>query len=73
MHSFILAARLTSAELAMLGNNLLPAARRSRTELGAVNRSLLPHGESVPRLYGKKTHGVVTEARRLGVAGVIDG
>lgn len=53
--SLIPASRLTSSDLALLGNNLSPSRARRQTpqhnDLHAVNRSLAAHGERVGRLY----------------------
>ena len=58
--SIIPASRLSSSDLALLGNNVLPASRhrpvrnyaqqRRRSEIAAVNRSLAAFGESVGKL-----------------------
>lgn len=42
---------LSSSDLANLGNNLLPVARREHRELHAVNRALEAHQEQVKRLF----------------------
>lgn len=56
--SIVPASLLSPADLARLGNNLGPPAKRTRRPatagpgraLAAVNRSLAPHGERVDRL-----------------------
>ena len=47
--SIVSASSLSSAEMLLLGNNVLPHVRRER--LSAVNRSLSLHDEQVDRLY----------------------
>jgi hypothetical protein len=56
--SIVPASRLSSSDLALLGNNLRPVAggevtvrRRRRRFVAAVNRSLSAVGERVGRLY----------------------
>ena len=59
--SIIPASRLSSSDLALLGNNVLPACQqrparthtldRRRSEIAAVNRSLAGCGESVGKLH----------------------
>ena len=48
--TIVRASSLSRAELCMLGNNVLPAAREDRHNLAAVNRSLHAHGEAVDQL-----------------------
>ncbi len=52
--SVIPASRLSSSDLMELGNNLLPAVVRDRSDLPAVNRSLAAVGEQVERLYPRR-------------------
>lgn len=49
--SIVSASCLSSAEMLLLGNNVLPHVKRER--LAAVNRSLGVHDEFVDRLYRK--------------------
>ena len=59
--SIIPASRLSLSDLALLGNNVLPACQRRsartfsqqrrRSEIAAVNRSLAGCGESVGKLH----------------------
>ncbi|MCE5328059.1 MAG: hypothetical protein LLG01_16760 [Planctomycetaceae bacterium] len=52
MSSIVPAAKLTRQELWMLGENVVHAVDHDgEDELGAVNRSLAVHGESVDSLY----------------------
>ena len=47
--SIVSSSSLSSAEMLLLGNNILPQVKRER--LAAVNRSLAVCGEAVDRLY----------------------
>jgi hypothetical protein len=50
----IRASRLSTSDLSILGNNLMPAVRRDhrkRRQIRAVNRSLAVCGEGISRLY----------------------
>ena len=53
--SVIPAFRLSSSDLMELGNNVLPAVVRDRTDLATINRSLAAVGEQVERLYPPRT------------------
>jgi hypothetical protein len=51
------ASRLSSTDLSLLGNNLMPAVRRDhrqRRQLRAINRSLAIVQEQVHRLYPRQ-------------------
>ncbi len=55
--SVIPASRLSGSDLAVLGNNLLPAVRDERKQmLGAVNRSLAVHAEEVAQFIARRRH-----------------
>jgi hypothetical protein len=49
--SIIPIASLSARDLSHLGNNLVPAARKDRRTIRAINSSLAAHDEQVARLY----------------------
>ena len=49
--SIIPASSLSRADLRSLGNNVIPTVDHDRLSVGAVNRSLSLHEESVRRLF----------------------
>jgi hypothetical protein len=49
--SIIPASSLSRADLRSLGNNVIPTIDHDRLSVGAVNRSLSLHEESVRRLF----------------------
>ena len=49
--SIIPASSLSRADLKSLGNNVLPTIEHDRLSVGAINRSLSLHEESVQRLF----------------------
>ena len=58
--SIVSSSFLSSAEMLLLGNNILPHVKRER--LAAVNRSLVVHDEFVDRLY---RHAGTSRSERL--------
>ena len=63
---------LSASDLFMLGNNVKPRrrgpSRPSRRVLGAVNRSLAAHGESVASLQRLRWHIRLAPPRRLNLS-----
>jgi hypothetical protein len=61
--SIIPASSLSRADLRSLGNNVAPVVDHDRISVGAVNRSLSVHAESVRRLFRRNTTARSSRAR----------